>query len=353
MAAGLLPSPLKSPSASGSHGTLPASSRSGGLPRRRRGRALEGLACAAAVMGSLMLYSVLQERIMTRPYTVDGAAAFFKHSLFLVLVNRAVAVLVAVLAILVRRRPEDLSSKAPLRHYAAISLSNVVATSCQYEALKWLTFPTVTIAKCAKMLPVMIILNLRKKRQYPTSDFAVVGVVLAGCAVMISAGNVRVKRVGGAEEDSAVGFVLMAVYLLFDAVTSTYQQRLFERYDMSVGNQMLFINISSVAICFAGLCVTGGLSESIAFLEFFPRIAVDIVTLSLSAVAGQFAISYTIQSFGALLYAGIMTTRQFFSVLASDIIFKHGLSMKQWAGATMVFSALFFKILRKAVRGSE
>ncbi len=203
------------------------------------------------------------------------------------------------------------------------------------------------------MLPVMIILNLRKKKRYSAEDFAIVGVVLAGCAIMISAGNVAVKRVGGADEDTVFGFALMAAYLLFDAITSTYQQRLFERYDMSVSNQMLFINISSVAISFCGLTVSGGFTESLDFLTEYPRIASDIATLSLSAVAGQFAISYTIQSFGALLYAGIMTTRQFFSVLASDIIFKHGLSVKQWAGAVMVFSALFFKLWRKAVRGGD
>ncbi len=45
---------------------------------------------------------------------------------------------------------------APAYAYAAVSLSNVVATTCQYEALKYLTFPLQTLAKCAKMIPVML-----------------------------------------------------------------------------------------------------------------------------------------------------------------------------------------------------
>lgn len=45
---------------------------------------------------------------------------------------------------------------APPYAYAAVSLSNVVATTCQYEALKHLYFPLQTIAKCGKMLPVML-----------------------------------------------------------------------------------------------------------------------------------------------------------------------------------------------------
>ena len=54
---------------------------------------------------------------------------------------------------------------APLYAYAAVSLSNVVATTCQYEALKYLYFPLQTIAKCGKMIPVMAwgTVILRKK----------------------------------------------------------------------------------------------------------------------------------------------------------------------------------------------
>lgn len=334
-------------------------------------------ACAAAIMVSLMAYSVLQERIMTRPYVVaeGGAramwaragwaaavgddvdalktAAFFRNSLFLVLANRLVAAVVSVVAVVCSSRGRDeLRSKAPILEYVTISISNVVATSCQYEALKWLTFPTVTIGKCAKMLPVMLILNLRSGRKYSPHDYAIVAVVLAGCAVMISSGNVAVKRGAGAEEDSAFGFALLAAYLLFDAITSTYQERLFEKYEMSIYNQMFFINLSSATISVVGLLASGGLADSLDFIAAYPRIVPDIAMLSVSAVAGQFAITYTIQSFGALLYAGIMTTRQFFSVLASDILFKHGLTVSQWTGAMMVFSALFYKLWRKAVHNT-
>jgi adenosine 3'-phospho 5'-phosphosulfate transporter B2 len=38
--------------------------------------------------------------------------------------------------------------------YCLVSFSNVVATSCQYEALKYVSFPVQTLGKCAKMIPV-------------------------------------------------------------------------------------------------------------------------------------------------------------------------------------------------------
>lgn len=51
---------------------------------------------------------------------------------------------------------QDARPQAPLYAYAAVSLSNVVSTSAQYEALRYLTFPLQTLAKCAKMVPVML-----------------------------------------------------------------------------------------------------------------------------------------------------------------------------------------------------
>lgn len=45
---------------------------------------------------------------------------------------------------------------APIYSYAAVSLSNIVATTCQYEALKYVSFPVQTLGKCAKMFPVMV-----------------------------------------------------------------------------------------------------------------------------------------------------------------------------------------------------
>jgi len=51
---------------------------------------------------------------------------------------------------------EELAPVAPSYAYAAVSLSNVVATTCQYEALKFVTLPLQTLGKTAKMIPVML-----------------------------------------------------------------------------------------------------------------------------------------------------------------------------------------------------
>ena len=49
-------------------------------------------------------------------------------------------------------------------------------------------------------------------------------------------------------------------------------------------------------------------------------------------IAGQLFIVHTIQRFGALLFAGVMTTRQFLSILVSSAVFGNPLSPGQWCG---------------------
>lgn len=46
-------------------------------------------------------------------------------------------------------------------------------------------------------------------------------------------------------------------------------------------------------------------------------------------LAGALFISYTIKTFGALIFATIMTTRQFVSILLSCILFAHPLTAGQ------------------------
>jgi adenosine 3'-phospho 5'-phosphosulfate transporter B2 len=54
------------------------------------------------------------------------------------------------------------------------------------------------------------------------------------------------------------------------------------------------------------------------------------VQLWLVCCAGSLFISFTIKTFGALIFATIMTTRQFLSILLSCFLFLHPLSLGQW-----------------------
>ncbi len=73
----------------------------------------------------------------------------FRNSQFLVLINRILAFLIAFTAIIFKERKRIRNmqinynkSEPPLYQYIYCSLSNIMSSWCQYEALKFVSYPT-------------------------------------------------------------------------------------------------------------------------------------------------------------------------------------------------------------------
>jgi adenosine 3'-phospho 5'-phosphosulfate transporter B2 len=291
---------------------------------------------------------------MTIPYG-DGGGQFFKYSLFLVLCNRVFTCLTA-LAVSVWRG-EKLSPVAPLYSYASVSFSNVLATSCQYEALKYVTFPVQTLAKTAKTVPVMVWGTVILLKRYGWKEYAMAVAVTGGCTLFLLSGQVstKVSSVASQEEEDQLiggggeiyGGLLMLTYLGFDGFTSTFQEKLFKGYEMSSQHQVLYVTLFSSSFAFISLVGANMLYPALTFVVTFPECVVDILLLSGTAVTSQFVIAYTIKKHGALVFATIMTTRQFLSILLSSFIFQHPLVRGQWLGLLVVFGTLYLKIIHR------
>ena len=54
--------------------------------------------------------------------------------------------------------------EAPYHYYAPASLSNSISSWAQYEALKYVSFPTQVLSKSCKVIPVMLVslINISK-----------------------------------------------------------------------------------------------------------------------------------------------------------------------------------------------
>jgi len=314
---------------------------------------LKIVGCVVGVVGSLLVYGILQERIMTRPYGEGDDAESFKFSVFLVMTNRCVSMMVAILVLAVLQ--SNLAPVAPIYKYAAVSASNVVATTCQYEALKYVSFPVQTLGKCAKMIPVMIWGFAINGKRYNLADYMVAAGVMAGCTVFALYGSVTAsKHKAGAEHETGMfGIALMLGYLGFDGFTSTFQDKLFKGYQMETYNQMLWVNFCSAIISSFWLMSDASMGKAIEFITNHPESLYDVLILSAASTCGQLCILFTIREFGALLFATIMTTRQFLSILLSCIIFMHPLTAPQWAGTAMVFSALYYQAFLKGNKKTE
>lgn len=150
---------------------------------RERTRDVAGI---VTVTCALLVYGVLQERIMTVGFG-PNKSELFEHSIFLVLCNRLCTCVLAF-AYIAASEPSIVPA-APWHSYASVSCSNVIATYMQYEALKYVSFAIQTLAKSAKALPVMVWGSLYTGKRYKTSDYLHASIITLGCTVFIVSGE--------------------------------------------------------------------------------------------------------------------------------------------------------------------
>uniref|UniRef100_A0A7R9SV47 Uncharacterized protein n=1 Tax=Polyblepharides amylifera TaxID=1486889 RepID=A0A7R9SV47_9CHLO len=316
----------------------------GGMASLLKAKPIRVSGCVIGIVGSLILYGLLQERIMTQPYGEEQER--FGYSVFLVLNNRFVSTCVAFLVLKMKRL--SVAPVAKWYEYCGVSFSNVVATTCQYEALKYVSFPVQTLGKCAKMIPVMVWGSIMMRRTYTPKKYLIALMITGGCTAFLLGGDVTSKHAKKSHETSTYGVLLMLGYLGFDGFTSTFQDKLFKGYQMETYNQMLYVNLCSACVSLFGLVSSGTLLLAVDFVVRHPEAMMDMTLLSICATCGQLIILYTIREFGALLFATIMTTRQFLSILLSCVIFIHPLSLMQWGATVAIFGALYMEAFGKA-----
>ncbi|PAV84937.1 hypothetical protein WR25_08494 [Diploscapter pachys] len=300
-----------------------------GLPQRRQ--FLADLVLLAfffsGIQTTLVLMGFLQERIITLGYpsiTEQGKEDRFGDAQFLIFCNRIVALVICcfVLSLNWSRQPPHVP---PLYVHSYTSFSNTMSSWCQYEALKYVSFPT---------------------QKYSCFEY--------GCGMLIAIGASMFLLSSGANAfpgDTATSFsgmILMVGYLLFDAFTLNWQKALFDtRPKVSKYQMMLGVNVFSAILCAGSLIEQGTLWSSIKFAVTHRNFSRDVFLLSLSGATGQLFIYSTIEKFGPIVFAVIMTIRQMLSIVLSSFYYSHPMTGWALVGFFTVFGAIFADINRK------
>lgn len=109
----------------------------------------------------------------------------------------------------------------------------------------------------------------------------------------------------------------------------------------SAQHMMMAMNGWSTLFLIPALFLTGEAMEFIAFATKYPQMLGHLATLALAGALGQLFIFMMVSSFGALACSVVTTTRKFFTVLCSVLLFGNNLSSRQWMGTVLVFTGLF------------
>eukprot|EP00413_Alexandrium_margalefii_P040022 CAMPEP_0204603650 /NCGR_PEP_ID=MMETSP0661-20131031/57392_1 /ASSEMBLY_ACC=CAM_ASM_000606 /TAXON_ID=109239 /ORGANISM="Alexandrium margalefi, Strain AMGDE01CS-322" /LENGTH=369 /DNA_ID=CAMNT_0051614731 /DNA_START=90 /DNA_END=1199 /DNA_ORIENTATION=+ len=289
---------------------------------------------AGGIIGTLALYGILQERIMQSPYGNET----FTYSVFLVFLNRIVAVFFAIAMVLLHK--ESFANTAPVWKYLIISLSNVFASTCQYESLKYVSFAVQMLGKSFKMMPVMLWGIAISGKRYGIMDWLIAAGVTGGVTEFLMTGPTASPSNHGS---SVRGFLWLLAFLALDGLTSTMQEKLFREHKTSKYNQMLYVNLLSSCVSLITLFSSRTFFPALGFCVHHGRFIFDAGILSAASVSGQFFIYSQVKEFGALVFAATMNVRQIVSIIISYVTYKHYITGLQVLGLCICFFALFFK----------
>ncbi|XP_002741355.1 adenosine 3'-phospho 5'-phosphosulfate transporter 1-like [Saccoglossus kowalevskii] len=307
-------------------------------PKTKGKRALVLVICVAGLQGSYLTWGVLQERIMAHDYGTEENSARFKNSQFLVFMNRISALITAGIAMYLLKQPRHL---APMYKYSYSSLSNILSSWCQYEALKYVSFPTQVIAKASKIIPVMLMGKVISRKSYEYYEYLTAVMISVGVALFLLSQG---EEGSGSTVTTVSGVIILVGYMTFDSFTSNWQSEIFKRYKVSSIQMMFGVNLFSVIFTSGSLLEQGGFFEALWFMTRYSLFTFHVSLLSLCSATGQLFIFYTIGEFGAVIFTIIMTTRQALAILLSCIIFSHPVTLIGMSGVGVVFMALLLRI---------
>ena len=256
-------------------------------------RGLQVFGCFAGIQIFYLTWGYLQEKIMTTKYVDStGQVGQFGNSQFLVFVNRITAFGVALLWITVLPQPRH---RPPLYKYSYCSFSNIMSSWCQYEALKFISFPTQVLGKASKIIPVMAMGWIISRKKYEKYEYVVAAMLSLGMALFLL-GSPGSKNANTTTTFS--GFVLLIGYLCIDSFTSNWQNELFNTYKMSKAQMMCGVNLFSCLFTSVSLTQQGAFFDSLVFMSQYPKFTYDCVVLSFCSAFGQIFIFNTIKEFG-------------------------------------------------------
>ena len=349
-------------------------------PSNRLQRILLLITLATGICTCYLLYGIVQERLFSpsSPHGRAVRAVGGPITTFLVLTQAVGNTAVAALWTWVQNTLLGNQQIIRSQEFATQTLNHKLllltafcyfgAMAASNEAINWVSYPTVVLAKSSKLIPSMLAGVTLERRSYSAREW--------GGALLITSGIIvfnytRLREQddtsNNARPDSPFGLLLLGISLMFDGALSACQgsiKRSSGRYRPPTAMEfMAYTNSYAFLFLLPACIVSGQLKNGIGLVvgdgangggEGDAAAARRwILLLNATAAAGQVFIFLTIHCFSSIMCTTITTTRKFVSILLSVRHFGHVFSPIQWTSVGAVFFGLYMEIVAKIGDGSS
>jgi UDP-galactose transporter B1 len=262
-----------------------------------------------------LTWAYLQEKLTTTQYGPEGAKEVWRFPVFLNTVQSLFAATVGLFYLLAstprgQAVPPVIPSSAILFPLALVAVTSSLASPFGYASLAHIDYITFLLAKSCKLLPVMFLHITVFRKRYPLYKYLVVAAVTAGVAVFTLHSGKKHKSSSKSRDDASLawGLLLLGINLLFDGLTNSTQDYIFQTFRPYSGPQMMCANnmmstlVTGVYLLVSpwlvatgvgewlGMDVAGSAGELRAALDFmarYPAVWRDVLCFAACGAVGQ------------------------------------------------------------------
>ncbi|XP_076853122.1 solute carrier family 35 member B1 [Brachyhypopomus gauderio] len=300
------------------------------------GETLRFVVCFLGVFVCYFYYGILQETITRGDYGHGDQKEKFRYATTLVFIQCIINTLFARILVHFLEGPRPDHTQSWL--YVVCAITYVCAMVSSNSALQYVNYPTQVLGKSCKPIPVMILGVTILRKRYPIAKYLCVLLIVTGVALFLYKPN----KGSTSSDDHVFGFgeTLLLVSLTLDGLTGVAQDYMRGRHQTGAYHMMLNVNLWSTLMLGLGVLWTGEVWEFLSFAERFPAVIYNILLFGFTSALGQTFIFMTIVYFGPLTCSIVTTTRKFFTILGSVLLFGNVISPVQWLGTVLVFLGL-------------
>jgi UDP-galactose transporter B1 len=266
-----------------------------------------------------LTWALLQERLTTTPYGSATSPELFKFPVFLNTVQSLFAALTGYLYLQYDTKAGTTAPIFPNRKIVVplflVAVTSSLASPFGYASLAHIDYITFILAKSCKLLPVMFLHITLFQKRYPLYKYLVVLAVTSGVAVFtLHAGSSKAhskpsKAAINPDRNGAWGLLLLGINLLFDGLTNTTQDYIFQTFQPYKGPQMMCANnIMSTLLTFSYLALSpylvhtgigeylgmdltsgggGEFAAALGFMKRHPGVWYDVLGFAICGAVGQ------------------------------------------------------------------
>lgn len=219
------------------------------------------------------------------------------------------------------------SHTAKYRHHLLVAFCMTLSRGLTNKSLEYLNYPTQVIFKSLKLITVMIGSIFMLQQRFSAVEY-VSAAALVASAILFSLGDVaETPEFGG-----YMGFTIVCLSLVADAMHSNTQEQLLKKYNASVTEAMLYTNGFAAIMSWIWVIVTGEFAPAYNYCSDFPLAYILFVMRAAVIYLGVLCFVLTISTFGVVKATAVTTVRKILTIVVSFILFPKPISSKHVMG---------------------